>query len=713
MSFFQNQIVKMLTDMLGHVDTPAFILDGQSGRLHGWNELFVGLFPQSPEPGCLLADLLPCREVIDWLADYYQQKFTPDENWRPGVWSFVMEGLEDEPVNVRLEIIHFGEKTGLLVVSFSIIRDWLAGAEPDHLGTLIHDFTGAAAFMDLEGRFQIANQPMSEFLKLPMDEIINRSFMDIFPDDVSWPLETIFHRAISSGVDQLEEMETMATGESVWLQVMFNVVRKNGQLIGAYFSAQDTRRIGAEDIEETDSEDDFFSMDFEGSPPAEDGFFESGGSQTPQFLNLDSGNFEAGARRVLAFLGESAAADRVDIWQIHGSSFSDDEAQYVSQLYEWSQGAGSAKAPDAPVLAGRLLSEVIPNWREAFEAGECINELAEHMPPEEKAALEGLGVVSILVAPIAIRGTLWGFIGLQDCHAKRRFSAADEQNIRLVVSLLDLLIQNRDMAGALEAARQDKETLGIQLEQAQSGENDRARLAERFKQARCEFLTRLGDEILDPTHVLLDMTELLAHSELTEGQRNFVEKTVAASQRLWRIAADIADFAKTEDGSLKIERAPFDLSAVLVELSNTFAEKVEEKKLDFQIKVARTLPTHYVGDRAHLTQALMALVDNAVNCTDEGSVLLTVDPAPDDEHLAFKISDTGQGFSQESLDSLFTPFARIDCAKTGGGSGLALPLCRELVLLMGGEISCESKMGQGSAFYFTIYAPSAGTAGTA
>ncbi len=367
MSFFQNQIVKMLTDLLGYVETPAFVLDGQSGRLHGWNDRFADLFPHGAEPGCLLSDLLPCREVIDWLADYYQQKFAPDENWRPHVWSFLLEGLEDEPLNVRLEIIHFGEKTGLLVVSFSVIRDWLAEAEPNHLGTLIHDFTGSAAFMDAEGRFQIANQPMSEFLKLPMDEIINSSFMDIFPDDISWPLETIFHRAISSGQDQLEEMETGAggeDGESVWLQVMFNVVRKNGQVIGAYFSAQDTRRLGT--VENEEDEDDFFSLDAGiHSLGSEDHLRDS--SQMAQLLQSDGDNFEAGIRRVLAILGEAAAADRVDIWQVHESPFSDDKEQYVSQLYEW-----TADGRESPVIAGRLLSETIPNWLEAFQSASTI-----------------------------------------------------------------------------------------------------------------------------------------------------------------------------------------------------------------------------------------------------------------------------------------------------------------------------------------------------
>ncbi len=457
-------------------------------------------------------------------------------------------------------------------------------------------------------------------------------------------------------------------------------------------SAQDTRRIGTVENEEEEGDDNFFNMDFGDDPlPAGEHILTDGG--TPQLIHFDGGNFEADARRLLAFLGEAASADRVDIWQIHKSSFDDDPEEYVSQLYEWS--AVEREAEDAPVIAGRLLSQTIPNWLEAFTAGETINDPVKHMPPEERQALEELGVQSIMAAPVRVHGKLWGFIGLQDCRNERRFSQTDEKALMLASSMFDLLLQKQSMKGELDEARQARETASIQLEQALAREHELAGRAETSRAGQDEFLATMSREIVPPTQAIMEMIELVTHSNLTEGQREFLARADAAAKDLLQTMKDIVDMAKIEAGELAAENRPYDLGDVLGAVSSAMSDRAAERNLDFKIMVARGLPTGYVGDERRLGQVLINLVENALKYTEEGAAItITVDPAREVDYLSFKVKDTGRGLSQENMDELFTP--------------LRLALSRELVFLMGGEMYCESEPGQGSTFYFTIQAPRIG-----
>jgi signal transduction histidine kinase/CheY-like chemotaxis protein/membrane-bound lytic murein transglycosylase MltF/ABC-type uncharacterized transport system substrate-binding protein/HPt (histidine-containing phosphotransfer) domain-containing protein len=227
--------------------------------------------------------------------------------------------------------------------------------------------------------------------------------------------------------------------------------------------------------------------------------------------------------------------------------------------------------------------------------------------------------------------------------------------------------------------------------------------------AKSEFLANMSHEIRTPMNGIIGMLNL-ALSKIdtdTELSKEYVKKGQNSAKMLLGIINDILDFSKIEARKIDIDNKPFNLREIVSQLNDLFGYTARQKDLEFIIIQDQFTPELIVGDKLRLTQVLINLVSNAIKFTQKGSVKVKIQllsKENDNITLKFSIIDTGKGIAQDKQKALFKPFIQEDnsISREFGGTGLGLVIAKNLVELMGGEISFESKEGKGSSFFFTI-----------
>lgn len=232
--------------------------------------------------------------------------------------------------------------------------------------------------------------------------------------------------------------------------------------------------------------------------------------------------------------------------------------------------------------------------------------------------------------------------------------------------------------------------------------------AESAAKMKSRFLARMSHELRSPLHAILGFSDILMmKKEISSQNRSLVKNIKDSGNILLTLVNTILDYSKIESGKIEIQEKSYQLERIVRDIAGQCMINVADKDIDTVVEIGTEYPSELIGDELRVREILQNLLSNAAKYTIQGSIhcVIAVEPCEDEEQVKIKIvvSDTGIGMSNERLTAIFDEYISYGDEKKIEGTGLGLPIVKQLTELMNGEITVESKEKEGSTFSVYFY----------